>query len=251
MTAHDMMYALKHPHPDVQFDYIGDNIITALAKLAKKIKNKFKKPRAPEISQSPIKAAENKQPEAFIQPISTSPMKHNYQTRSQNQVDPAVPTNASKERHTSEGADEGVQPFPKKLSQDNFLDMGSFNQATALGKKHWTNMPMANEVILPLTGEKMEYMALLKDPTLEPLRKRGFVNDMGRLFQGIRDITLVSFLILQTSQKTSKSLMEKLYVIINLTKTRKNGSDLQWEEIYWIILENWQPQPWTSQISKL
>jgi hypothetical protein len=34
----------------------------------------------------------------------------------------------------------------------------------------------------------MEYMALIKDPRLQPLWKRGFGNKCGRLFQGIQDI---------------------------------------------------------------
>jgi hypothetical protein len=34
----------------------------------------------------------------------------------------------------------------------------------------------------------MEYTALMKDPSLQPLWKRGFGNEFGRLFQGIRDI---------------------------------------------------------------
>jgi hypothetical protein len=34
----------------------------------------------------------------------------------------------------------------------------------------------------------MEYMALMKDPDLQPLLKRGFGNETGRLFQGIHDI---------------------------------------------------------------
>jgi hypothetical protein len=34
----------------------------------------------------------------------------------------------------------------------------------------------------------MEYMALMKDPSLQPVWKRGFGNELGRLFQGIRDI---------------------------------------------------------------
>jgi hypothetical protein len=34
----------------------------------------------------------------------------------------------------------------------------------------------------------MEYMALMKDPRLQPLWKQGFGNEVGRLFQGIRDI---------------------------------------------------------------
>jgi hypothetical protein len=34
----------------------------------------------------------------------------------------------------------------------------------------------------------MEYMALMKDPVLQPLWKRGFGSEVGRLFQGIPDI---------------------------------------------------------------
>jgi hypothetical protein len=34
----------------------------------------------------------------------------------------------------------------------------------------------------------MEYSALMKDPRLQPLWTRGFGNECGRLFQGIRDI---------------------------------------------------------------
>jgi hypothetical protein len=34
----------------------------------------------------------------------------------------------------------------------------------------------------------MEYMTLMKDPYLQPLWKRGFGNEVGRLFQGICDI---------------------------------------------------------------
>jgi hypothetical protein len=34
----------------------------------------------------------------------------------------------------------------------------------------------------------MEYMALMKDPDLQPLWKRGFSNEVGQLFQGICDI---------------------------------------------------------------
>jgi hypothetical protein len=34
----------------------------------------------------------------------------------------------------------------------------------------------------------MEYMALIKDPRLQPLWTRGFGNEVGRLFQGIRNI---------------------------------------------------------------
>jgi hypothetical protein len=62
MAAHDMNEALKHPHPDVPFYTIGDDTITALTTLSSIFKNKYKKPSAPVIIDSPIKAAENKRP---------------------------------------------------------------------------------------------------------------------------------------------------------------------------------------------
>jgi hypothetical protein len=40
----------------------------------------------------------------------------------------------------------------------------------------------------PSHRKKMEYPALMKDPRLQPLWTRGFGNECGRLFQGIRDI---------------------------------------------------------------
>jgi hypothetical protein len=62
MAAHDITDVLKHLRPDVMFSTIGDATITVLAQLASIFKNKFQKPVAREISQAPIKAAENKQP---------------------------------------------------------------------------------------------------------------------------------------------------------------------------------------------
>jgi hypothetical protein len=66
--------------------------------------------------------------------------------------------------------------------------MGNSNQAIALGTNHWTNIQMPNSGVHPVTGNEMEYMALMKDPALKPLWKRGFGNEVGRLFQGIRVI---------------------------------------------------------------
>jgi hypothetical protein len=37
-------------------------------------------------------------------------------------------------------------------------------------------------------GKQMEYMALMKDPYIQPLWKRGFSNEVGRLFQVVHDI---------------------------------------------------------------
>jgi hypothetical protein len=83
MTAHNMTDALKHPHPDVPFSTIGDGTITALTTLEAIFKKMFKKPLAPEIIESPIKAAESKRPSVLIQPVITSPVKQNFHTRSQ------------------------------------------------------------------------------------------------------------------------------------------------------------------------
>jgi hypothetical protein len=60
--------------------------------------------------------------------------------------------------------------------------------AIALGHNHWSQRHHANAVIHPVTGKEMEYSALMKDPRLQPLWTRGFGNECGRLFQGIRDI---------------------------------------------------------------
>jgi hypothetical protein len=57
-----------------------------------------------------------------------------------------------------------------------------------LGTHHWSQKHCANAVVHPFTGKQMEYMALMKDPNLQPLWKRGFGNEAGRLFQGIHDI---------------------------------------------------------------
>jgi hypothetical protein len=77
---------------------------------------------------------------------------------------------------------------PRNLSQDDFCGMETVNMAISLGNHHWYQQHQANEVVRPITGKEMEYMALMKDPRLQPLWKRGFGNEVGRLFQGIRDI---------------------------------------------------------------
>jgi hypothetical protein len=66
--------------------------------------------------------------------------------------------------------------------------MDTAHMAIALGDNRWSRQHHANAVIHPVTGKEMEYMALMKDPRLQPLWTRGFGNECGRLFQGIRDI---------------------------------------------------------------
>jgi hypothetical protein len=66
--------------------------------------------------------------------------------------------------------------------------MDTAHMAIALGDNHWSRQHQANAVIHPVTGKEMEYMAIMKDPRLQPLWTRRFGNECGRLFQGIRDI---------------------------------------------------------------
>jgi hypothetical protein len=66
--------------------------------------------------------------------------------------------------------------------------MDTAHMAIALGYNHWYRQHLANAVIHPTTGKEMEYTALMKDPQLKPLWKRGFGNECGPPFQGIREI---------------------------------------------------------------
>jgi hypothetical protein len=86
MAANGMTNALKNPRPDVPFAHVGDDTISALTQLAEIFKNKFQKLKSPELSHSPIKAAENKSPLALTKPILSSPMQHKHQTRSQTTI---------------------------------------------------------------------------------------------------------------------------------------------------------------------
>jgi hypothetical protein len=76
----------------------------------------------------------------------------------------------------------------RNLSQDDFWNMETANQAIALGTNYWTKQHFDHALVHPMTGKQMEYMALMKEPDLQPLWKRSFSNEAGRLFQGIRDI---------------------------------------------------------------
>jgi hypothetical protein len=62
MAANDMADALKHPHPDVHFNTVGDDTISALITLAAIFKRKYNKIPAQHLIDSPLKAAENKRP---------------------------------------------------------------------------------------------------------------------------------------------------------------------------------------------
>jgi hypothetical protein len=205
---------LKHPHPEVPFAHIGDDKITALTKLAEIFKNKFQKPKSPELTNAPLKAANTKRPAALTQPVLTSPMQHKYQTRSQIPINtkttsktPLLPRVVTP--MTGQVASPKVPartPPPRNLSQDDLWNMETSKMSIALGTNHWSHHYFANAVIHTVIGKKMEYMALMNDPDLQPLWKRGFSNEAGRLFQGIHDIpgTNTCLLVLKNIPKDRK-----------------------------------------------
>jgi hypothetical protein len=161
MAAQDMTEDLKHPHPDVPFATIGDGTISALATLAEIFNRKFKKSEAPDIPLSPIKSAANKQPQLRVRPTLTSPLKRQYQARSQNHGSPESHNAPQPPRVVTPATSNAAPPrvptgarqlSPRKVSQD-FLDMGGANRVIAFGENHWTKTPMMNSVIHPVTGK--------------------------------------------------------------------------------------------------
>jgi hypothetical protein len=198
MTANDMYNALKNPHPEVPFAQVVDYTIAALTKLAEIFKNKFQKVQAPGLSNAPAKAAENKRPAVLTQPLLTSPMQQQYQARSQTIINTGDTTTAPLlPRVVTPMTGRDAPPrvpmrsqnlSPRNLSQNVFLDMESANMEISYGTHHWSQQHCANAVVHPITGKEMEHTALIKDPNLQPLWKRGFGNEAGRLFQGIREI---------------------------------------------------------------
>jgi hypothetical protein len=101
--------------------------------------------------------------------------------------------------------------------------MDTTHMAISLGNHHWSHAHQANVVVHPITGKEMEYMALMKDPPLQPLWKRGFGNEFGRLFQGIRNIpgTNTYFFIKPTIPKDRKITYGKIVCDYKPHKTEK------------------------------
>jgi hypothetical protein len=132
----------------------------------------------------------------MAQPILTSPMKHKYQTRSQTTINTGVATNTPLLPRlitpmTGRAAPPRVPTLsqnlsPRILSQNDFCNMETANISAALGTNNWSQQHFENELVHPLSGKMEE--ALTKDPDLQPIWKRGFGNEAGRLFQGIHDI---------------------------------------------------------------
>jgi hypothetical protein len=208
VAAQEMIDALKHLHPNIPFDFIGDDIITALDKLSEIFTRKFRKKEKSDHTPEPERLhniQRNVAPNASIlsPPIQnhiseTSPTDTHF--TADMQPPPRVVTPATMLVSPPRVKPRAQQIPPRNLSRD-FLDLGAANCACALGGNNWTKKPMMNSVIHPVTGKEMQYKDIMKDAILGPLFEIGLSNELGRIFQGIRDVagTNTTFLIDLTS----------------------------------------------------
>jgi hypothetical protein len=198
MAANDMTDALQNPHPEAPFTQVGDYTISALTALAEIFKLKLQKVQTPALPAAPPKVALRPCLAESSHQMLASPMPLPRQMRSQTTIYarditkapllPRVVTPVTRTSSPPRVPTRSQNISPRNLSQDAFYGMDTAHMDIALGTHHWSKQHQANAVIHPVTGKEMEYMALMKDPRLQPLWKRGFVNECGRLFQGIRDI---------------------------------------------------------------
>jgi hypothetical protein len=235
MAANDMSNALQHLHPEVPFTHIGDDTISALTALAEIFKLKFENFHIPMIPAPPAKVTQRTYPAESSNPILTSPVPPPLQTRSQKTLHaraktnvpllPRVVTPTSSQPSPPRVPRRSQNISPRNLSQDDFFGMETAHMAIALGNHHWSQQHQATAVARPITGKEMEYTALMKDPRLQPLWKRGFGNECGRLFQGTQDIPGTDtciFIKLTNIPKDRKITYGK--IVCDYTKQKKNES---------------------------
>jgi hypothetical protein len=198
MAAKDMTDALQNPHPEVPFAPVGDDTISALAELAAIFKLKLRQTPPPTLPAAPPKVTQRRCLAESSNPIIASPMPLPRQTRLQTTIHtqdisnaplpPRVVTPRMLNPSPPRVPTRSQRLSPRNFSQNYFCGMDTAHMAIALEDNHWYRQHQANTAIHPVTGKEMEYMALMKDPRLQPLWTRGFGNKCGRLFQGIRDI---------------------------------------------------------------
>jgi hypothetical protein len=115
---------------------------------------------------------------------------------------------------------------PINWSQDDLCNMETANLVIALVANHWYQQHFPHAVVHTVTGKQMEYMALMKDPDLQTLWKRGFSNEAGRFFQSIRDIPGTNpcfFVELKNIPKDRKITYGFFWVTVSLTKKKNNA----------------------------
>jgi hypothetical protein len=195
MAAKDMMDALQNPHPEVPFAQVSDDTISALTELAAIFKLKLRQTPPPTLPAAPPKVAQRPCLAESSNPILASPIPLSRQTRSQTTIHtqdiangplpPRVVTPRTLNPSPPRVPTRSQRLSPRNLSQNDFCGMDTAHMVITLGENHWSRQHQANAVIHPVTGKEMEYMALMKDPSLQPLWTQGFGNECGRLFQGI------------------------------------------------------------------
>jgi hypothetical protein len=239
MAANDMKDALHNPHPDVPFTQVGDDTISALTALTEIFKLKLQKVQTPARQVAPPMVTLRPCLAESSHPMLSSPMPLPRQTRSQTTIyaqnivsAPLLPRVVTPVTCTSPPPRVPTRKenlSPRNLSQDAFYDMDTAHMAIALGNHHWSQQHQYNAVVHPVTGQEMEYTAFMKDPRLQPLWKRGFGNECGRRFQGIRDIpgTDTCFFIKLTNiPKDRKITYSKIVCDYKPHKTEKRTSQV-------------------------
>jgi hypothetical protein len=198
MAAESMTDALQNPHPEVPFAHVGDDTISALAELAAIFKRKLRTTPSPTpqnapptVIPRPCLAESSNQILDYLMPLTRQSRSHttiHTQDISNAPLPPRVVTPRTLRPSPPRVPTRSQRLSPRNLSQNDFCEMDTAHMAIALRDNHWSQQHLANAVIHPVTGKEMEYTALMKDPRLQPLWTRGFGNECGRLFQGIRDI---------------------------------------------------------------
>jgi hypothetical protein len=181
MAAKDMTDALQNPHPEVPFARVGDDTISALAELAAIFKLKLRQTQPQTLPAAPTTVTQHPCLAKPSNPLLASTIPLPRQTRSQITIHTQDITNAPLPPRVVTPRTLNPSPprvptrsqrlSPRNLTQNNFCGMDNAHMTIALGNNHWSRQHLVNVVIHPVTGEEMEYMALMKDPRLQPLWK--------------------------------------------------------------------------------
>jgi hypothetical protein len=180
-TSNNVSNALKKPHLEVLLTQVGDDTISALTALAEIFKLKFQKVHIPKLPAPRAKVTQRTCLAKSSNPILASPMPSPRQTRSQKTIHarditnaplfPKVVTPTTSQPSPPRVPRRPQNLAPRNLSQDDFCGMDTAHMAITLGNHHWCQQHQANAVVRPITVKEMEYMALMKDPCLQPLWK--------------------------------------------------------------------------------
>jgi hypothetical protein len=187
MAAKYMTDALQTTHPEVPFAHVGDDTISALTALVEIFRLKLQKAQTPVLPAAPPEVTLCTCLAQYSNPILSSPIPPPRQTRSQTPIHarditnapllPRVVTPMTRNPSNPRVPTRSQSLSSRNLSQDELSGMDTAHMAIALGNHHWSHQHQANAVIHPINGKVIEYMALMKDPRLQPLWKQGFGNE--------------------------------------------------------------------------